>query len=487
MTTRHRQRLVREARQTVALLEIRKAGLTAALPRLQEVGRVLSAANEEKLRAAAENISSVLAALGDETEEADTDGKVKCATCDGSGKIREGSMECPDCKGEGKVAKEAKRTRLMAIAEAYSAAAMDAASGAWIIGSLLDLMSDESDEPGELAILQGAYALLSQWVSMEVASIGSPEDLADGSDTISMWGWEAAHKKLRGAGGFSAASKLTVSLVESKLIAPVREAAVKEDGTGAIKIIQPGWGSSGYYGAEMLERDGPLVFTAGTKMFWDHPTVTEEWERPERSLRDLAAETTADCVWDANGAEGPGLYAPMKVREEFRGPVNELAPSIGVSIRAYGVASTGEAEGQTGPIIEELVGAESIDFVTFPGAGGAVLQLFESARRPAEIPAPKEAIMTVETDPKFVAEKLRADRAEEQVMLREAKDVIAAQLATAQIPDITKKRLAESLAGNPPAKDGKLDAAALKALEDAFKKIGMSEAGAKVAAAGRSK
>src|SRR5258708_7348277 len=93
MTTRHRQRLVREARQTVALLEIRKAGLTAALPRLQEVGRVLSAANEEKLRAAADNISSVLAALGDETEEADADGKVKCATCDGSGKIREGSME----------------------------------------------------------------------------------------------------------------------------------------------------------------------------------------------------------------------------------------------------------------------------------------------------------------------------------------------------------------------------------------------------------
>ena len=37
-----------------------------------------------------------------------------------------------------------------------------------------------------------------------------------------------------------------------------------------IKIIQPGWGSSGYYPKDVLERDGPNVFTKGTKMYINH-------------------------------------------------------------------------------------------------------------------------------------------------------------------------------------------------------------------------
>lgn len=161
---------------------------------------------------------------------------------------------------------------------------------------------------------------------------------------------------------------------------PIAEAAVRGDGTVPVKLISPGWGSSGYYSAEMLERDGPKVFAAGTKMYWDHPTSTEAAERPERSLRDLAGELVTSAHWDAAHADGPGLYADAKVFSPFRESLDQLAPHIGVSIRASGTAVQGEAEGRTGPVIDALLAAMSVDFVTEAGRGGRVLELFEAAR-----------------------------------------------------------------------------------------------------------
>lgn len=536
MTTRHRNRQVREARQFASALEKGTTGLRLAQERLKEAGRVLSASNEEQLRTALDSISAVLSALEkpDDAEEAAAD--AKCATCDGEKTIKAGTTKCPDCGGSGlakDVKKEARRARLLGLAEAYSSAAMDACDGADLIAWLLELMSEEADEPGELSILQAAYMLLVQWMQLEVGSIGSPDDADDSAEgPYPMFGWESAYRKLKAAGpmrvrlraadappadpaapatgsaggyvpepykadsdetvqcpmcgcmnspdarfcdqcgvaltGFHPSIGEGAARLRGDLVA-LHEAAVREDGTGAIKIIQPGWGASGYYSEEVLTRDGPQVFTAGTKMFWDHPTLSEEWERPERSLRDMAGELTGDAVFNASGADGPGLYAPMKVFEHFAPTVNELstqASGLGVSIRAYGKASVGEAEGQTGQIIDALVGAESVDFVTFPGAGGAVLSLFEAARQQRlGNPKPEEASMEVEKDPKFIEVKQRAERSEEREVLREAKDVIAVQLAEVKLPELTRKRLAESITKSYPlaVKDGKLDKPALEA------------------------
>ena len=161
---------------------------------------------------------------------------------------------------------------------------------------------------------------------------------------------------------------------------PIAEAAVRGNGTVSLKLISPGWGSSGYYPAEVLERDGPKIFTAGTKMYWDHPTATEAADRPERSLRDLAGELVTTARWEANGSDGPGLYGDSKVFSPFRESLDQLAPHIGVSIRATGTAVQGEAEGRTGPIIDQLLSAMSVDFVTEAGRGGRILELFESLR-----------------------------------------------------------------------------------------------------------
>lgn len=257
------------------------------------------------------------------------------------------------------------------------------------------------------------------------------------------------------------------------------EKSVRKDGTIPVKIIGPGWGNSGYYSPEVLERDGPRIFTAGTKMFWDHPTPTEEAERPEGSLKNLAAEFTSDARWESANILGSGLYADAKVFGGFKDAVDELAPHIGVSIRGYGVAEDGEAEGKEGKIINRIAGRDSVDFVTMPGAGGKILQLFESARPGSstliveddmkELEELKEAKKQLEADLQaskdatIAAEKAKTEaeaesaKLKEVVLLRQAKDFVGGKLAEAELPDLTKDRLVESLSKNPPVKDGALD------------------------------
>jgi hypothetical protein len=148
--------------------------------------------------------------------------------------------------------------------------------------------------------------------------------------------------------------------------------------TGRIEVtlITPGWGSSGWYSAEILEQaaaDG--VFPAGLHLYVDHPSQRELHDRPERSVRDLAAVLTEAARWDGSRlvAEAQLLGAHA---ETFRQP--EMAEAIGVSIRASADVTMGEADGRRGRIIGRLVEAQSVDFVTRAGRGGRY-QVIESA------------------------------------------------------------------------------------------------------------
>lgn len=260
---------------------------------------------------------------------------------------------------------------------------------------------------------------------------------------------------------------------------PLIEKSVRKDGTIPIKIVAPGWGNSGYYSSEVLERDAK-AFEAGTKMFWDHPTEDEEAARPEGSLRNLAGELASDAHWDEGNVMGPGLYTDAHVFTTFQGAVDELAPHIGISLRGMGKAKDGEVGGKSGPIVQEIAAVQSVDFVTMPGAGGKVLQLFESARDAAgitttrskkmeELQALKEANdqLTAElTEAKEATEKAETAKTDavaevaklkEGVLLREARDFVSGKLAGLELPDVTRDRLIESLSKNPPIKDGAID------------------------------
>lgn len=145
-----------------------------------------------------------------------------------------------------------------------------------------------------------------------------------------------------------------------------------------VKVIESGWGSSGYYGPEMLAEYGPKVFTKGTKVFMNHPSVTESSERPERDVHQLAGKLTSDAVFSENG-----LVADIEFYSHYAPIIREMAGDVGLSIHALGNASVGEAEGREGPIIESLVAdpLTSVDVVTVAGAGGKFLNLLESYSR----------------------------------------------------------------------------------------------------------
>jgi hypothetical protein len=244
------------------------------------------------------------------------------------------------------------------------------------------------------------------------------------------------------------------------------ERAVRDDSTATVKIIAPGWGTSGYYSPELLARDGPKVFTAGTKMFWDHQTRSEEAERPEGRLDSLAGELITDALWQEDGADGPGLYADAMAFGRYTSAVNELAPHIGVSIRAMGRAKRGTAEGRKGAIIKELTAAKSVDFVTVPGAGGKVLELFEAARN---APQPEKETAVDEQQAQELrdanaalteqVETLTSENArlQEALLQNEAEALVRETLAEADLPEPARERLQKALAGSPVIVDGELD------------------------------
>lgn len=271
--------------------------------------------------------------------------------------------------------------------------------------------------------------------------------------------------------GASEAAESGASEITGELV-PLSEKAVAQDGTIRLKIIAPGQGSSGYYPADVLKRDGPKVFTAGTHMHLDHPSASEEADRPERSVTTLAGTLTSDARWDEQGPAGPGLYAEAKVRSDLAPLIEELAPHIGVSIRALGKAGTRDIGGKKVRTIEAVEQAKSVDFVTVPGRDGRILQLIEAARgRRAAAPGGDDDVSQEELAEarRKIAEleawKAQQERREAEArLLGEARTVVTETLAGIQLPAPTRARLAESLAANPPAtSDGALDRAALVA------------------------
>lgn len=272
-------------------------------------------------------------------------------------------------------------------------------------------------------------------------------------------------------------------LTENDDAATALQEQIRSNGTFPMRIIKPGWGQSGYYSKEVLERDGRIF--EGAHMYWDHPTQAEKRDRPERSIRDLAGIVEGPIQWQEDGPVGPGVYGHARVFSGYKDTVAEMAPHIGTSIRAEGLRGkeTGEREGRRGPIVEALTKAQSVDFVTKPGAGGEIITMFESARglnedgnhrEPEEVDVDgleeaqrerDEALAQVKKlEEGQTAEATKLEEAETALArFREADVVGAARVIVTEavgkyeMPDLTRDRIIESVSANPPTADGKLD------------------------------
>lgn len=225
-------------------------------------------------------------------------------------------------------------------------------------------------------------------------------------------------------------------------------------------LIKPGRGSSGYYTPEVLQRDGPKIFTAGTHMYWNHPTAQEEAARPEGNMDDLAAVLTGNAYWDENGRDGPALYGNAKPFADYAEKIAQKAPHTGLSIRAYGASESAKKapDGKPG-LVAALTRAESVDFVTRAGAGG---KLFTESSKHEE----GEDDMAAEDVRKLQESTSRALRL---LAVSEARLMVAEELAAVKgFPAAAVAKLKESLTVSvPTTADGELDKKAFKTLVEA--------------------
>jgi cation transport regulator len=263
-------------------------------------------------------------------------------------------------------------------------------------------------------------------------------------------------------------------------VVPLSEAKF-DKGRATVVVIKAGFNATEdrYYPAEVLKRDFGIF--EGMKMYADHPTEEEDKARPERSIRDWVA-TLSEVTCDENAivtgvAE---IIEPWLMQKLASLREKDMLSEMGISINAIGSASKGTVDGKETLVIEKLVAAKSVDFVTEPGAGG-VVTLYEADRnhdidlvelaalkekRPDLIKAIEAAVrMEITKEVKKAMEneerikdlegqiteltterdnlKEAAEKAEKDKAKAEAQATIKEAVDKAELPDAAKERLIE--------------------------------------------
>ena len=255
-------------------------------------------------------------------------------------------------------------------------------------------------------------------------------------------------------------------MANRKTLTEVAKAKPTESkGIWSLKLIAADvHGSSGYYPSSVLERDGASAFPAGTHVYLDHPTFDEEWERPERSVRDMAGALTEDAQFRDDPEEGPGLYSKVEFRPALREDAEFYAKHAGMSIRAIGITDESPVTGEL--VVQEIVEGLSVDVVTHAGAGGKLVAMAESARKGNNTenstgPAEPQLFKLEETDKQGLnklyeaVSGLTAQIAELQEKAKAAQEAanapeqlsvvqVVAKLDESGLPAASRKRLAEA-------------------------------------------
>ncbi len=153
-----------------------------------------------------------------------------------------------------------------------------------------------------------------------------------------------------------------------------------------ITLIQPGVTKDGlkFYPREVIAAAVHLY--EGVKMFADHPTSTDEWERPERSINDWVATVQNVRL----GSGGEVLAEALIIDPVFKAKV-ELLESQGqldtleVSQNALGHGEFEVMEdGREMQVVKAIGHVSSVDFITQGNAGGMVTML-ESYKEDIEL------------------------------------------------------------------------------------------------------
>jgi hypothetical protein len=140
--------------------------------------------------------------------------------------------------------------------------------------------------------------------------------------------------------------------IHETAVLPAIDAEAAKSGRLLIEIISPGWGSSGHYSAKVLENAvAEKVWAKGTHVYLDHPTESETYSRPARTVKDLVAKLTEDAHLDEQGR----VVAQIQVFKPYRPLLTDpdFAEAVGMSIRAAAEAApvnTRAARARSSPV-----------------------------------------------------------------------------------------------------------------------------------------
>lgn len=256
---------------------------------------------------------------------------------------------------------------------------------------------------------------------------------------------------------------------------PLRESFLDSDGNGSVCYITPGAGQDGYYSPTVLKQAVSDGLFDNVPMHIDHQTEKEAAERPEQSMRTLAAKG-GKAEYKESGANGAGVYAPVKAYPDYVDFLNARAADTGVSINARGKRGADVVHnGRTIPNVERLAVIKSSDFVTRAGRGGKLLQLFESFREShrggdehdmANVNIDEKDLATLrESAAKVPQLQLHVDRTNERLNRYDVKEYVLDKLKESRLPESAQKRLAKKILAPEsviPTKDGVIDYAKLQ-------------------------
>jgi hypothetical protein len=181
----------------------------------------------------------------------------------------------------------------------------------------------------------------------------------------------------------------------------IREADIRKTGnTYEATVIREGAGNAedrNYYTREALRQAVAAGLFEGLQCYANHPTASEERDRPERDVRQLVGHFREARYSEDSGVgqvrakfipiSGPGYEWVTSLIESALGSVPNR-PLIGISIDGYGHApDQQEINGRTYSMVREVTHLGSADIVTRAGAGGQFHRRLQEAWRnttPAE-------------------------------------------------------------------------------------------------------
>ena len=238
-----------------------------------------------------------------------------------------------------------------------------------------------------------------------------------------------------------------------------------------------------HYPVRTIQEAAPL-FT-GLKMYINHPTKTEEKERPERNLSDWASTIKESRAIDGKAVAKVSVHDPW-LRERLANKT--FRENVGLSINAGGLISYGKVNGKDMQIVEKITlsrrnGPASVDWVTEAGARGRVAsELFESRGRSKKMEFSELSLKEVLRERPDLINELREsivkeikeskENQEKETKLTEAletikqfekektasgqKTLVESWLKEKKVPDVLHSRITESLEGKEFKNDQEL-------------------------------